>query len=336
MAGFREQSLKNLRRIALNLPLPLLRQFSGQHLISTVYHTVSDSVLPHLSALYSPKGTKAFIEDLDFLLEHFEAIDYHELNRRIKNESPSKKPAFLLTFDDGLREFHDVIAPILLKKGIPAICFLNSAFIDNKDLFFRYKASLILNAVGEDAAKKEKLKALFEKEKIESFILGIDYANRTILDDAANAIEIDFEAYLSQNKPYLSSEHIESRIKDGFHFGSHSIDHPEYRLISLEEQVYQTKESTSVICDKFDLSYKTFAFPFTDYGVTEGYFDQIKKQEIVDLSFGAAGIKKDSAFNNFQRIPMETNAYSAKEILGVEYLYYLLKAPFGKNKIQRK
>ena len=37
-----------------------------------------------------------------------------------------------LTFDDGFRELHDVVAPILLRKGIPATFFVNSAFIDNK------------------------------------------------------------------------------------------------------------------------------------------------------------------------------------------------------------
>jgi hypothetical protein len=58
-----------------------------------------------------------------------------------------KKPLLHLSFDDGLSACYDTIAPILLRKGVPATFFLNPAFIDNKALMFRYKISLCLNAL---------------------------------------------------------------------------------------------------------------------------------------------------------------------------------------------
>ena len=56
-------------------------------------------------------------------------------------------PVFHLAFNDGWREFHGFIAPVLLDKGIPATCFLNSALIDNKELFYRFRSNLSIERI---------------------------------------------------------------------------------------------------------------------------------------------------------------------------------------------
>src|SRR5690606_32409726 len=133
-------------------------------------------------------------------------------------------------------------------------------------------------------------------------------------DELTKIINLDFYQYLTEEKPYLTSGQVFSLISQGFHFGSHSCDHPEYRFLSLEEQLKQTKKSTEYICNKFSLNYKTFAFPFTDYGVTKDFFDAVyKKEKFLDISFGCAGIKTDSTPLHIQRVPFEMNNLSAKE-----------------------
>ena len=165
-----------------------------------------------------------------------------------------------------------------------------------------------------------------------------DYQNKYILDKIAIVLEVDFADYLSRFQPYLSSEQIKKLIDDGFNIGSHSIDHPEYRFLPYEEQIKQTKESVKMICDNFSLSYKSFSFPFTDFGITKKYFEEINQGDnpIVEFSFGGAGIKKDSFENHLQRIPMDEKSLTARTIIHSEYLYYILKAPFLRNKIHRK
>ncbi|WP_262708643.1 polysaccharide deacetylase family protein [Natronoflexus pectinivorans] len=62
----------------------------------------------------------------------------------------SRKPAskiFHLTFDDGLSEIYHETIPILEKKGIPATIFLNTGFIDNKKMFYRFKSSLVIESI---------------------------------------------------------------------------------------------------------------------------------------------------------------------------------------------
>lgn len=114
------------------------QQAAKQFVICPYYHVVSDEILPHVRPLYPYRTVAQFRADLDWLLAHYTPIRWSE----IETCRAAQKPAFCLTFDDGLKEFYTVVAPILEEKGVPCVCFLNSAFIDNKDLMFRYKEAL--------------------------------------------------------------------------------------------------------------------------------------------------------------------------------------------------
>ena len=83
------------------------------------------------------------------------------------------------------------------------------------------------------------------------------------------------------------------------------------------------------------MNYKIFAFPFTDYKITNAFFDKIEQNQIYDLSFGTSGLKTDLIKFNLQRIPMEINNLSANEIIKTEYFYYFLKSFINKNIIKR-
>ncbi len=318
------------------IPLSWMKHLSNQHFIHAFYHSISDTILPHIQNLYPVKNSQQFEADLDFLLKHFQPIsmDTFLLNKH----NPSKlKDKFVLSFDDGLREVKEVIAPILQRKGIPATCFLNSAFVDNKDLFYRYKASLIIHQLN---TQKELLSnpqlVIFFKEQnwntanYKQHLLSVAYNQRDLMDKLANSIGVDFNAYLHEIQPYLNSEEIIALQQQEFTFGAHSIDHPLYYKIPLDNQIHQTQKSLEFVQDTFNEP-RIFAFPFTDYGVKHIFFENLK----ADATFGTAGLKKEKRSNHFQRIALEVGSQSAKDIIKSEYLYYLLKSPLKKNTIIR-
>lgn len=311
-------------------------------LIIPFYHIISDENVPHIRHLYSIKSVKRFMHDLDFLLKVFKPLDYIEFQELARNNKRPVKPSFFLTFDDGLKEFHDIIAPILIQKGIPAICFLNSDFIDNKDLFYRYKASLLIDYLVNNPKLISDKKVIDwvsthsnRTKDISKLFLSILYQNKNYLDDFATLINYNFKEYLSIHKPYLTSNQIHSLKNKGFFFGAHSIDHPEYRFIDFGEQIRQTKGSIESICARFSLDYKTFSFPFTDYKVSKQFFNKVYNDNIADISFGCAGQKKEIFSNHFQRISFEMDYLTAKEIYNSELLYFVFKAFLGKNIIKR-
>lgn len=338
MAGYRDLFMYSMRGMAKGLSTKSLLNLTGQRLILPVYHTVSNYQLPHIQHLYRIKNVDEFRQDLEYLLKYFEPLSYEDLSKYESNRN-AKRPGFILSFDDGLSEFYDVIAPILLEKGIPAINFLNSDFVDNKDLFFRYKVSLLIEAFEnhpeylQHSEVQEWLGGT--EDSISKVLLKIRYDRRDELDQLADWINFDFGSFLEKKKPYLNSTQIFELIEKGFHFGAHSKSHPEYRFIPLEEQINQTKESSDWVQQKFNLNYKLFAFPFTDYQVSRKFFDNLTQANVTDYTFGVAGQKKDEIKNHFHRIPFEMNQLSAREIINTELIYYLFKQPFGKNLLRR-
>lgn len=334
-----------LQFFAKSIPFQSLVTLSKQLQFSPFYHAIGNpEAMPHIRNLYRSRTAREFEKDLDFLLKHFQPIGLEDLLKSAQHQENIASNCFFLSFDDGLREVHDIAAPILKKKGIPATIFLNADFVDNRDLFFRYKASLIIDCLKKNkysSAKKEALQqllmlpALSNDKTLFQKILSIEYADRQILDSAAALLDIDFDDFLKKQQPYLTSAQIQSLQLDGFTIGGHSADHPLYSKISLKEQLLQTQKSVHFVKANFDLPYGAFAFPFTDHGVSKSFFEKAQQENIFDISFGTAGLKAMEFPFHFQRFPMEGKNWSAEDLIKTEYLYFLIKRMFGKHLIKR-
>jgi hypothetical protein len=139
-----------------------------------------------------------------------------------------------------------------------------------------------------------------------------------------------------KNKPYLTSKQIKNLILNGFTIGAHSIDHPLYANLTIEEQLRQTMESVQFVKNKFSLNYSVFAFPHSDYGVSKEYFTKINDCSVVDISFGTAGMIEDCVSNNFQRFSLEKPLIPAKNILALQYAKRLWRMAKHSNKLIRE
>jgi peptidoglycan/xylan/chitin deacetylase (PgdA/CDA1 family) len=334
----KKRLLRLLGKAAQYMSLNRLIQVSGRSFILPVYHLSSDEPAPHIRHIYPIRDTRLFEADLDFFLKYYQPVSLGEVGEMIAQDKPFSGPSFYLSFDDGLREIYDFVAPILKQKGVPATFFINSAFVDNQALFYRYKASLLVDhfmSKNWSEATQKKVFSILDDTDIPGGLMKVTYQNQQVLDDVAAIAGYDFEHFLQMYRPYLTSEQIQSLIEDGFTIGGHSVDHPEYRFIPLAEQLSQTQQSVDALAKKFAMPLRNFAFPFTDFGVGREFFQQIDRNDMVDLSFGCAGIKTDIFPWHLQRLPMEGDLRSAEAIVKTEYLYFLLKKGFGKNYIRR-
>lgn len=305
-----------------------------------VYHCISDESLPHIKHVIRYKNTRQFEEDIDYLSKHFQFVDWKEFKEFTSGNFKPRKKIALLTFDDGLREFYDVVAPVLERKGIYACNFINPAFIDNKDLMFRCKASLLVDAIDDMKAIDPEVYHILslenntERKTLQQYILSINYQERPALDLLAEKLGVDFKSYLNEYEPYLSIKELNALTNKGFGISSHGWDHPKYGDLSLEQQM-ESIDKTFDYLKENDFLYEAFAFPFTDFGVGNDFFEELFKNKEIYCSFGCAGIKLDSAKRNFQRIPMEMGE-SGERILKKEVAYFKLKGLINKNTIQRK
>lgn len=304
-----------------------------------VYHSVSDEKLKHAQHLFPYRSSKTFIKDVDELSKAFDFIDWETFLERKTSKNKIGKPKLLLTFDDGYSDFHDVIAPILKQKGIYAINFINPKFIDNKDLMWRCKASLLISKIEENKDLLQQISS-FKSLKlnpvvsdIKKNLLSIKFENQNLLDELATFLNIDFKTYLAQNKVYLTTPELLKLKQDGFGISSHGWDHPLYHELTLDAQLDNTQKSLDFL-ENLGLNNDSFAFPFTDFRVKNDFFETLSKANPqLRYTFGAAGLKLDSRFKNLQRIPLEVENYSAKQVIKNEIIYYNLLKLIGKQRI---
>ena len=325
------------------VPFSLLKKVMRTNLIIPLYHIVSNDEILHIKHLYGHKNIKQFKDDIDFLLKHFSPIDLFDLLKSLNSGSSLPKRSFLLTFDDGFREIYDVIAPIISEKGVPATFFINSAFIDNKNLCFQHKASILVEHFERSMSlglRKKIREVLLNNEvefnDIKSGILSITYRKKHLIDEIAQLMNVDFNDYLSKNNPYLTSDQINGLINDGFAIGAHSIDHPLYSLLSLEDQLYQTIESVKLIRERFCLDYSAFAFPHSDNMVSKKFFVELYNSGLVDVTFGTSGMIKDCVPNNLQRFSMEKPLMPAERIIASQFARKFYRLITGRGKIKRR
>lgn len=323
------------------VPSPLLKAYAKGLALIGYYHLVSDEVVEHVTHLYEYKNRKRFENDLDYFLERWNPISFFDLMSFAKAGQKVRDGSFLLTFDDGLREAHDVIAPILLKKGIPAIFFLSSAFLDNKELAYDHKKSLIAERLRKDPRNLEKKvqevtgKEIGRNPSLKKYVSGLGYRDAYMLDQIAEAMGLDFRAYLDSRRPYLTTDDARRLVNQGFALGAHGIDHPPYSMLPFEEQVHQTVTSMRFIRDRFGLDYGAFAFPHGDGKITKEFFGEIEKEGLIDISFGGSGIIEDSIKSHFQRFSLEDPLVAADKLVAFQLARRAYRRVRGIKRIER-
>ncbi|SEW50285.1 polysaccharide deacetylase family protein [Chitinophaga arvensicola] len=326
-------------------PVALLKGIDPNQLLLPYQHLVSDVPVPHIKHLYPFKGTKAFEKDLDYLLKHFKPVTLPEVIAAVKERRPLPKYSFLLTFDDGLQEVATHIAPMLLRKGVPAAFFINKNFLDNQELFYKFKVSLIIEALTTRNWSPATLAAAGQllgdtggtAADIISRVKKITYVNRQLADPIGEVFELSFGEYLQRERPFMDSGSVQRLVDQGFGIGGHSIDHPYYAELTLAEQIRQTVESVDFVTSKFQLPYKAFAFPHTDAPVSSTFFEQLLEgeQPALDIIFGTANHLGDIHPAILQRFNCERPQLSIETAVKGILVYDIIKKRLLNSVISR-
>lgn len=267
-------------------------------------HIASDTPPVHVRHLYKIPSIAKFKSDIDFLLRHYRPLLLSEL-KEIPYLHDVQGPAryFVLSFDDGMREVYDIIAPILRSKGVPAVFFLNSATIDNKQLMWRHKVSLLIERCIQQPGRLPPQLGIYPGRRLRAKLKALRFSEEHILNRVARFLDLDFDAYLRGTKPYLTSNQVLNLARDGFEFGAHSESHPNFNEMTIEDQKKQISMSVHFI-RALGLPCRYFAFPFSDHGVSTSVFRYMTELDLL-LSFGTSEARRDSITFSFQRFALD-------------------------------
>lgn len=272
--------------------------------------------------------------DLDFLCQRLHPLELSELEQLPPQPRAKMAPrSFLLSFDDGLRECHDIIAPMLSRQGVPAVFFINSAMIDNKRLMWRHKISLLVERSLELPGYVPPQVNLRPNESLQERLRGLKFTDEELIDDIAKFFEVDFEDYLRTVKPYLTTDQVLELSRSGFAVGAHSDTHAYFQEMTLADQMQEISTCVAFI-KSLDLSCRYFAFPFHDEGISMPIFNHIRELGIT-LSFGTSEARVDSVAFSYQRFSIDMCDSSIAQILKDLSIKSVLRRCSGTEVIRR-
>lgn len=319
-------------KICSLIPLDIWHRILEVDLVLPHWHVVSDQELSHISGLYKYRNIRQFKADIEYFLQYYTPVNLQDVINYLDGFGSLPKRCFLPTFDDGFSEIYNVIGPILQVYGVPAVFFLITSAIDNRELCYPHKKSLLVHALttidsspAESEASRHLTNAGFKYGDMTSRVLSIYYKQRHVLDELELILGCDFASYVSSVQPYLTSVQIKDLMKMGFDIGAHTIDHPLFSELTLEEQLVQTTESQKWLSTKFQYNCQSFAFPYKDAGILINFFHQAFSNGLLKVSFGTGGLQHHFFPRNLPRFTMERTDLPAKQILSRQFGRSLFK-----------
>lgn len=279
-----------------------IRPFLRRRLTSVFGHIVSDTSNPFTAEIYRAPTAPEFRQALEFLQENFEFVTLPEVVAHFRDGSPLPDYPAFLSFDDGLRETADVIAPILKERGIPATFFLTARALDNRYLFYGHRRSYLLTSI--QAAEmpptlRRSVGALLGLSEPDPAQETICQALRRLsvhasddcarLDECAEAMGVSWQDVLDAGPPFLTTRQAKALLSGGFSLGAHGIDHSKFAHLNETDRQHDLRRSLDFMADAFGQTDIAFAFPHSHKGVMRQWMtEQLAADPRLSMFFSTA------------------------------------------------
>jgi peptidoglycan/xylan/chitin deacetylase (PgdA/CDA1 family) len=307
----------SVRAIA-GLPRRTLEKLVPRDAIVLFYHSIAEKPLPHVRHLYPHKSPSEFEADVVYLKRNYHLPAFAQFVQEMAGPHRPKQPCAILTFDDGMSQCFDLVRPILLKHGVPCSFFVTKHFIDNREIFYRHKVSLCIDAMSRksDQEQVECSRAVAKRLGVESsspgklktWIKGLKLADESWINAAGQELGIDFEDFLKTVNPYMTSDQVKQLHADGFTIGGHSLRHARFSDLTNPEIESDIIESCSFVGALLGLNKVPFAFPFSAEGVDRQFLRSLaERHPWVTPMFGTDGLNIDDPYL-INRLPADTPA----------------------------
>jgi peptidoglycan/xylan/chitin deacetylase (PgdA/CDA1 family) len=272
--------------------------------IDFFYHAVSDRPMEHVRHLYPVVPVAKFEDALRYLQEKYTLVSYAQLHAQRLGE-PDQARAFPvdaahLSFDDGFQACFSVVRPLLLRQEIPATFFLVTDWINNQAMFARNKVSLCLEYLQEqpqDVARLDRFMSPSGNISAIEWLHDLTPADSALVDQVCATLGVDWQIFLEQRQPYLTSEQIRQMCAEGFTFGAHTRSHRKLMDLSPAEIETEIVASCRRVQEITGQDVVPFSFPHSAFGVSRQLLADIRQRHsFVGLLFDTKGVRKDADF----------------------------------------
>lgn len=277
-----------------------------------VFHDIAAEESPFTRGMGASITPSDFEITLRFLARYYNPVRLQDVLNDAEGQGLPPRP-LLVTFDDGYASVMEWAAPLCKKLGVPAVFFLNAAFLDNcrlaPDSLVCFVANVLgmetINAAVRVAKGTDSPKLNCMAEVFSRFFPAISLAEREVfLNALAHLGRINGRKLAEEAQLYMTSKQLGELGSLGFEIGNHTYSHVHCRSLTpenLAEEIDKNKAELEAVSGK---KVRSFSVP---YGSSKDLSSDLVRHlklsghEVVFLSENAANLRGANKFH-FDRV----------------------------------
>ncbi|MHC4611384.1 MAG: polysaccharide deacetylase family protein [Planctomycetota bacterium] len=279
---------------------------SDQRVLAVMYHYVRDR------AGTSEEGIRglqrlAFCNQLDQLCARLEPITWPMLYAWHTGKGHLPDSCFLLTFDDGLADHAEVVAPILESRGLRGVFFVPGRLLESGRMESAHQIHLLQARMGDEAFATAVTDWLVRHHDDDNWAGSVDEStarriyhyespgrarlkyllSHTLPIHLRNdMVEALFSSYVGDTQKvarhwYLDSQRVAILDQAGHTIGGHGFDHEAYLRVSPEVQLRDLSRCASILREILGPDLRPFSYPY-------GSFDDAVAKRCAQAGFAQA------------------------------------------------
>jgi peptidoglycan/xylan/chitin deacetylase (PgdA/CDA1 family) len=204
-----------------------------------VFHNVVRQTSPFTKGIWVDITPEDLETKLKFLAANYTPVHLDDVVAAAGGATlPSR--AVLVTFDDAYASIAEVAAPLCAKYRVPAVFFVNAAFLDNATLAPDNLVCYVVNVHGMAPVREAVGKELIGRVPMPASLgevfsrlfpaLSLEKRQR-FLDELARAAGLDPARMAAEARLYMTREQLSSLASFGFEVGDHTYTHVHCRTL---------------------------------------------------------------------------------------------------------
>jgi peptidoglycan/xylan/chitin deacetylase (PgdA/CDA1 family) len=272
-----------------------------------VFHHVSAARSPFIAGINVNTTPTRLEKTLRFLTAHYRPVSLQDVLSDCDGRGlPSR--ALLVTFDDAYASVAEVAAPLCRQFKVPAVFFINAAFLDNQRLapdnlvcyvVHLHGLSIVNRAVrevlGERATRVNSLSEVFD-----TLFPSLSLSEReAFLETLQRLAGIDEIRLAKEAALYLTTEQLRSLASYNFEIGNHTYTHTHGRSLSRDDVLTEIDRNKAQLETKSETRVRSFSMPYgSSKDLSQELIDHLRRtgHEAVFLSESVANPCKPNLF----------------------------------------